>query len=801
MCDRPTDHNGACKSFECECCQDISENVNRTSISNIKRSIADMGIDVSAQKKKRPRSYNSRISNEQKLCIDTFERWSDQDQVDFLCCLLSRMSHSQHSQINKLLEPLLQRDFIIALQAHGVSHLAETILSHLDAKSLLSAELVSQGWRWTVARFQLWRRLIVRRVATDSVWYSLADRRGWLPVINLTDPTRLPILLEQRRAALGLRQRLSDFPLLTENTKSGGGDGMPHNLPATYFSSLSQTDDRCSLPTGLPPSGDWNCPHNAAIASSSATPFEIESSDAILFANRFYKQLYPRIIRDIKRVDENWSKGLYRLIRIPCRSDTTKGVYCLQYDSEKIVSGLRDDTIKIWRRVGSHSRSGASLAGRPKPGVGASTSAAVAAGVASPSLGGSATRQATEPTVAAAGIPGQQSAVPEDEAVGTDATGAEQQPSPAGEAQVAADSDGYECTQVLEGHTGSVLCLQYEGNLLISGSSDSSVRLWDLSTGECLHTLRHHSEAVLHLRFRNNILVTCSKDRSIAVWDMGPYPQDIQLRQVLAGHRAAVNVVDFDEKFIVSASGDRTIKVWTTDTANLVRTLTGHRRGIACLQYRAPLIVSGSSDNTIRIWDVETGVCFRVLDGHDELVRCIRFDSKRIVSGAYDGKIKVWNLKAALNSRSRTNQLCMLTLHQHTGRVFRLQFDDFQIVSSSHDDSILIWDFVSPTVGQEECDDGFADAPWCGQPVHGGANQSTNPVNSSSAMTGEPNGNTMGTGDNEHDSASQDNGSMPRGFSQHHQQMERRQPHLEFIGTNGDRMNDISSSPSPDHGH
>ncbi|KAL7064188.1 hypothetical protein AAHC03_04565 [Spirometra sp. Aus1] len=805
MCDMPIDHNGACKSLDCECCQDISENVNRTSISNIKRSIADMGIDVSVQKKKRPRSYNSRTSAEQKLCIDTFERWSDQDQIEFLCCLLSRMSHSQHSQINKLLEPLLQRDFIIALQAHGVSHLAETILSHLDAKSLLSAELVSQGWRWTVARFQLWRRLIVRRVATDSVWYSLADRRGWLPVINLTDPTRLSILLEQRRAALGLRQRLSDFPLLSENARPCGGDGMPHNLPAIDFLSSTQTDDRCSLPSGLPPSGDWSSPHNAAIASSSATPSEIEASDAILFANRFYKQLYPRIIRDIKRVDENWSKGLYRLIRIPCRSDTTKGVYCLQYDSEKIVSGLRDDTIKIWRRVGSHARSGASVGGRLKPGMGAGTSTSVGVAAAtSYSPGGSTVRQVREPTSASTGTPGQeQPAVPEDDVVGADAAaGGEHQVPPAGEAQVAADSDGYECTQVLEGHTGSVLCLQYEGNLLISGSSDSSVRLWDLSTGECLHTLRHHSEAVLHLRFRNNILVTCSKDRSIAVWDMGPYPQDIQLRQVLAGHRAAVNVVDFDEKFIVSASGDRTIKVWTTDTANLVRTLTGHRRGIACLQYRAPLIVSGSSDNTIRIWDIETGVCFRVLDGHDELVRCIRFDSKRIVSGAYDGKIKVWNLKAALNSRSRTNQLCMLTLHQHTGRVFRLQFDDFQIVSSSHDDSIIIWDFVSPTVGQEECDDGFADAPWCGQPVHSGTNQSANPVNLSSAMTTEPTGNAMGPGDNEHDSASQDNGSMSRGFPQHRQEMDRRQQHHEFIGTNGDRMNDLSSSsPSPDHGH
>lgn len=52
----------------------------------------------------------------------------------------------------------------------------------------------------------------------------------------------------------------------------------------------------------------------------------------------------------------------------------------------------------------------------------------------------------------------------------------------------------------------------------------------------------------------------CSKDRSIAVWDMVS-PTDINLRRVLVGHRAAVNVVDFDDKYIVSASGDRTIKV------------------------------------------------------------------------------------------------------------------------------------------------------------------------------------------------------------------------------------------------
>ena len=158
---------------------------------------------------------------------------------------------------------------------------------------------------------------------------------------------------------------------------------------------------------------------------------------------------------------------------------------------------------------------------------------------------------------------------------------------------------------MLTGHTGSVLCLQYDERVIVTGSSDSTVRVWDVNTGEVLNTLIHHNEAVLHLRFSNGLMVTCSKDRSIAVWDMAS-ATDITLRRVLVGHRAAVNVVDFDDKYIVSASGDRTIKVWSTSTCEFVRTLNGHKRGIACLQYRDRLVVSGSSDNTIR-W-VEAGV-------------------------------------------------------------------------------------------------------------------------------------------------------------------------------------------------
>ncbi len=64
----------------------------------------------------------------------------------------------------------------------------------------------------------------------------------------------------------------------------------------------------------------------------------------------FYRRLYPGIIRDIQNIEDNWRCGKHNLQRINCRSENSKGVYCLQYDDKKIVSGLRDNTIKIWDR-------------------------------------------------------------------------------------------------------------------------------------------------------------------------------------------------------------------------------------------------------------------------------------------------------------------------------------------------------------------------------------------------------------------------------------------------------------------
>ncbi|KAJ8897743.1 hypothetical protein PR048_003093 [Dryococelus australis] len=71
-----------------------------------------MTILYDPARKKEP---SSQYSSERETCIKFFEKWSEQDQVEFVEHLLSRMCHYQHGHINSYLKPMLQRDFITLL--------------------------------------------------------------------------------------------------------------------------------------------------------------------------------------------------------------------------------------------------------------------------------------------------------------------------------------------------------------------------------------------------------------------------------------------------------------------------------------------------------------------------------------------------------------------------------------------------------------------------------------------------------------------------------------------------------------
>ena len=70
----------------------------------------------------------------------------------------------------------------------GLDHIAENILSYLDADSLFSAELVSKEWNRVISEGMLWKKLIERKVRSDSLWRGLAERKKWIKYLSVTRP-------------------------------------------------------------------------------------------------------------------------------------------------------------------------------------------------------------------------------------------------------------------------------------------------------------------------------------------------------------------------------------------------------------------------------------------------------------------------------------------------------------------------------------------------------------------------------------------------------------------------------------
>jgi len=294
----------------------------------------------------------------------------------------------------------------------------------------------------------------------------------------------------------------------------------------------------------------------------------------------------------------------------------------------------------------------------------------------------------------------------------------------------------------LEGHTASVLCLQFderpEHDIIVSGGSDSAVIIWRFSTGELIKRLaRAHNESVLNLRFDDRYIVTCSKDKSIKIWNRRAIAKDdpiIPVRTIeqwakapgrlsdiditvpeytmlakLEGHQAAVNAVMIQDNVIISASGDRTIKSWNIKETRLDKTYIGHTKGIACVQYDGRRIVSGSSDNTVRIFDAETQAEVACLTGHGNLVRTVqaRFgdldlvtdeelenEAKKIDSNFFDavdkGMVLASTARGSLRNAGSSRPQDMLAFGTKIppgggGSKWA------KIVSGSYDESVIIW--------------------------------------------------------------------------------------------------------------
>ncbi len=170
--------------------------------------------------------------------------------------------------------------------------------------------------------------------------------------------------------------------------------------------------------------------------------------------------------------------------------------------------------------------------------------------------------------------------------------------------------------RTLEGHEKQVFALIFleSTEVLASGASDETIRLWDLESGRCSLVLRG-AGFVTSVSFSpdGRYLASSSADHSVKVWDL----RKGRLRHRLQGHSDVVTSVSFscDGTSLLSSSMDGTIKLWdlTKRKGKCIRTYEGHEHWVLSVEFvpGGKTFLSGSRDQTVRLWDLRTGKVLR----------------------------------------------------------------------------------------------------------------------------------------------------------------------------------------------
>uniref|UniRef100_M4BFV4 WD40 repeat-containing protein SMU1 n=1 Tax=Hyaloperonospora arabidopsidis (strain Emoy2) TaxID=559515 RepID=M4BFV4_HYAAE len=278
------------------------------------------------------------------------------------------------------------------------------------------------------------------------------------------------------------------------------------------------------------------------------------------------------------------------------------------------------------------------------------------------------------------------------------------------------------------GHSQNVKFVTFvgtDGELLASGSSDASIKLWttellsaQLEGGEeeadetmgtiCRHWTRNllgHSSRIWYLAAGTSgeRLYSGSGDGTVKVWD---------LRAALAERAAAQssssdhsndkrgsNVMQFTpEASAAAASGGISAVAATSSlphnysvtSAECLTTLASPNGGDVYTVNLHPSethLVTGGYDQSVRLWDIATGAVVKTFRGHFASVCDVQFNrhANFVVSASKDGTIRLWDILSGL---------CVHTLRQTLGEVTSISMasNGYTLLSGSRNNSNRLWD-------------------------------------------------------------------------------------------------------------
>lgn len=188
-----------------------------------------------------------------------------------------------------------------------------------------------------------------------------------------------------------------------------------------------------------------------------------------------------------------------------------------------------------------------------------------------------------------------------------------------------------------------------DGRRIVHGKQENPPEVFDGSSFERQgRFLGHELNFVSSVAFApdNTRVLTGSHDTTGRIWDTTTMKE----LAVLEGHSHYVSSVAWSAQanWVVTGSLDTTARVWQADSGHAAATLRGHSRAVRCvaISSSARWVATGSEDGTIRLWDRELAQTTRVLTATNAWFPSVAIssDETRLLGGQSDGVVRMWEL-------------------------------------------------------------------------------------------------------------------------------------------------------------
>jgi WD40 repeat protein len=239
-------------------------------------------------------------------------------------------------------------------------------------------------------------------------------------------------------------------------------------------------------------------------------------------------------------------------------------------------------------------------------------------------------------------------------------------------------------------HIGSVNAVDFnnDGSLLLSGSNDNNIKLWNVETGELLKTFSEHVTQTKDVVFTSDGKNAVSAENNYIVYWRNVVEGHIG-KKPFYGHTGTVNSIDMNQDMskIVSGSRDGTIKIWDVESGQMLQSINAHPYGVSDVEFNKSgnNIVSCGRDSSINLWDADSY----------QLIKNIKTNFRvNSVSFHHSGNyLAVCGNDTSVFIYSVSDLSIIKTLNGHTSSILDVKFSKSNntVISGGVDDKVFVW--------------------------------------------------------------------------------------------------------------